>query len=61
MTALGTLRKVRRASYRAGSILGDVNAAGQALEQHNAAPIVLRAVRKGIWRKVTALLTKGLR
>lgn len=56
-----TLRKIRRALYRGGAVLGDVNAVGTAFERGTPKPVVDRVVRKYAYRKAGGALQRGLR
>lgn len=50
MSALKGLRKVRRATYRAGRVMGDLAAVGEAVEKGTPAPVAKRAGRRLIWK-----------
>jgi hypothetical protein len=61
VTFLRSIRRARHASYRAGSVLGDVSAVGRAWETRSATPIVHRAIRKTAWRRAAGALWNALR
>lgn len=53
-----TLATIRRACYRTGAILGDVQAAQKAGEHRSARPLFKRAERKAAWRIAARMLRK---
>ena len=58
---MGGLRSatIRRALYRSGSVLGDVQAAKRSIETRSPAPAARRILRKALYRGLGAALRKG--
>ena len=58
---MSTIRQARRASYRVGSFLGDVEAAQRSFKTGSPSPLIKRALRKSAYKYTSHTLNRTLR